>query len=212
MLLCISILYSTIGGDASIYPNGKYVSTGIPATNNSYIHASKRKHSNSDNEDSKDCKRPKTEEDGDQDSTLIPDVHRTGGKCVSGGSSVDLKLPGHDYHVTGVLRTKPGRGDPTQSMCCSDKLMRWNYLGCQGALLHHYLQDPVYFTTMTFGEYSFNEEAVQRALITRLAHCPSYQQFITHQPFIGRAVVKNEGLLEGNEKQILHTGDFSSSL
>jgi len=31
------------------------------------------------------------------------------------------------------LRTKPGRGDPTESLTCSDKLARWNVLGPSSA-------------------------------------------------------------------------------
>lgn len=42
------------------------------------------------------------------------DIHRTGAKSVVAG--MDPKLPGRAYHLLGVLRTKPGRGDPTRSM------------------------------------------------------------------------------------------------
>lgn len=40
---------------------------------------------------------------------LDEDIFRTGAKCVDGSGEVDAKLPGVDYHVTGVVRTKPGR-------------------------------------------------------------------------------------------------------
>lgn len=52
------------------------------------------------------------------------DVHRTGAKCISDDERQDLYLPGKNYHVLGPLRTKPGRGDRTLSLSCSDKLAK----------------------------------------------------------------------------------------
>lgn len=96
----------------------------------------------------------------------VPDVHRTGAKCVPGAAPDPLGA-GEGYHATGVLRVKPGRGEPTLSLSCSDKLARWGVLGFQGALLCHYLQEALYFTTVVVGKCPYSQEALHRALVTR---------------------------------------------
>jgi hypothetical protein len=51
--------------------------------------------------------------------------------------------------AVGALRRKPGRGDATLSMSCSDKLSRWCCLGVQGSLLSGLLSHPIYLSTLT---------------------------------------------------------------
>lgn len=96
----------------------------------------------------------------------VPDVHRTGAKCVPGALPDPLRR-GEGYHQTGVLRVKPGRGEPTLSLSCSDKLARWGVLGFQGALLSHYLQGALYFTNVVVGKCPYSQEVMHRALVTR---------------------------------------------
>ncbi|XP_013359460.1 PREDICTED: tRNA-specific adenosine deaminase 1 isoform X3 [Chinchilla lanigera] len=96
----------------------------------------------------------------------VVDVYRTGAKCVPGEAG-DPRKPGAAYHQVGLLRVKPGRGDRTCSMSCSDKVARWNVLGCQGALLMHFLEEPVYLSAVVIGKCPYSQEAMHRALIGR---------------------------------------------
>ncbi|XP_065064351.1 tRNA-specific adenosine deaminase 1-like isoform X2 [Rhopilema esculentum] len=94
------------------------------------------------------------------------DIHRTGAKCVPKGMQ-DPLLNGTDYHVIGALRTKPGRGEKTLSMSCSDKIMKWCTLGIQGGLLSNLLESPIYLDSIVIGKCPFSMDTMLRGISLR---------------------------------------------
>ena len=56
-----------------------------------------------------------------------------------------------------------------RKMSCSDKLLRWNALGLQGALLSHAIEQPVYMTSVVVRSETYSHGDLARALCCKLA-------------------------------------------
>ncbi|XP_038220145.1 tRNA-specific adenosine deaminase 1 [Zerene cesonia] len=138
-------------GDASIIPKVETLDDQVGD-----IICSSKRAAIGDVDDDYNCKKSK-----------INDIHRTGAKCLE-NSVQDPKLPGKDYHLLGQVRTKPGRGDRTLSMSCSDKIARWIHSGIHGSLIDMLLLEPIYINHFIFGaEVPYCEESLKRAFFTR---------------------------------------------
>lgn len=109
------------------------------------------------------------------------DIYRTGAKCLP-HTDQDPKKPGENYHLLGQVRTKPGRGDRTLSVSCSDKMARWIHVGIQGALLDMLLSEPIFIKYFIFGAgVPYCEKALQRAFLKR--NCDiSIEKMLTYIP------------------------------
>jgi tRNA-specific adenosine deaminase 1 len=90
---------------------------------------------------------------------------RTGAKSIRLDPSYLPLVPSQsvvDGEEVGLVRRKPGKGEPTLSMSCSDKVARWVLLGVQGSLLSALLAHPIGIETITISLPFATDEAAKK--------------------------------------------------
>lgn len=86
----------------------------------------------------------------------------------------------------GKIRIKPGKGDRTMSLSCSDKIARWNMLGVQGCMLSS-IVEPIYLSSVVLADGTpYNQAAMERALYKRFEDANKFlnYSFKLHKPTV----------------------------
>ncbi|KAH8400548.1 hypothetical protein KR222_006182 [Zaprionus bogoriensis] len=136
-------------------------------------------------EEQDECSESKTKRQKlelDQNSAADEDaVVYTGAKLISPESEQQDRM----VQTPAALRTKPGRGERTLSMSCSDKLSRWNVLGIQGALLDILVEKPIYLASFNFCCPDARPADIKRAIYRRwLQRSCHLERFQPQQPLV----------------------------
>ncbi|NXN84524.1 DSRAD deaminase, partial [Bombycilla garrulus] len=96
-------------------------------------------------------------------------------------------------------------GERLRTMSCSDKILRWNILGLQGALLSHFLE-PVYLHSVTLG-YLYSQGHLTRAICCRMERDGNTLKeklqapYHVNHPEVGRVSVYDSARQTGKTKE-----------
>ncbi|XP_070622125.1 LOW QUALITY PROTEIN: double-stranded RNA-specific adenosine deaminase [Erythrolamprus reginae] len=96
-------------------------------------------------------------------------------------------------------------GERLRTMSCSDKILRWNVLGMQGALLSHFIH-PVYLRSVTLG-YLYSQGHLTRAICCRMSRDGDAfgtrlpKPYVVNHPEVGRVSVYDSARQTGKTKE-----------
>lgn len=101
----------------------------------------------------------------------------------------------------GAIPVKSIRWDREQDrlfMSASDKILKWNVLGLQGALLGYFL-DPIYLSSLIV-EYRYDANSLARAVAGRIMFMEPSHPYKINQPYLSTVC-----FLEKNYKSSLYS-------
>ncbi|GAB0091893.1 tRNA-specific adenosine deaminase 1 [Sergentomyia squamirostris] len=131
---------------------------------------------------------PRKSEDSGEDSEPPAKKSKDGEDNITGGKVFGCLVDDPMDQRVGCVRRKPGKGIPTLSVSCSDKMARWCILGLQGGLLMNVLTSPIYLKSVIYPQDAIaDRKAIERALWGRFISSPKDNVFRLHCPEILQA-------------------------